>query len=100
MLGPKLKPGVDVSGLRPEMVLAVLVARAYHPTGAITVTSVVDGKHKVGSKHYVGQAVDLRIFDISISQAREWVEAIAISLGKQYDVILESDHVHIEFDPK
>ena len=67
------------------------------------VTSANDGKHKEGSKHYTNEAFDIRIRNIRgplVSQARGWRDRMRSALGKDYDVILEHDHLHAELDPK
>jgi len=99
----RIKPGVRVHGIRPEIVLALMVAESiYQSHGAeVVVTSGIDGQHKRGSKHYAGQAVDVRIWNLPDSVPAETVRAeIAEALAGDYDVVLESDHIHIEFDPK
>ena len=53
-----------------------------------------------GTKHGVGQAFDLRISSIPKSKLTEVVEALKLALGDDYDVVLEEDHIHVEFDPK
>ena len=92
------KNGVKVNGIKPEMVLAIMVVNNIIP-GA-TITSVVDGKHSRTSLHYVGYAIDVRTRDIEPSVQTEYVRQIKVALTDEYDVILESDHIHIEFQPK
>ncbi len=97
-----IKPGVDVRGIQPEILLAIQEARevyrAYDAT--LVITSALDRKHMTGSKHYDGQAVDLRTKNLMSPNRARVAEAINRALGPQYDVVLESDHIHIEFDPK
>jgi hypothetical protein len=95
-----LKAGVRVLGIRPEVVLALMIARdVYESFGAhdsFVITSAVEGQHKRASKHYSGAAVDLRrpnAADIIVADLQR-------RLGNDYDVILEADHVHLEYDPK
>lgn len=64
----------------------------------VTITSGRDGKHMQGSKHYLGLAIDIRTRDMK-NQERV-LNSVKKILGSLYDVILESDHMHIEFDPK
>lgn len=94
----RIKEGVNLAGLRPEMLLAINAAEGVWGKAPVTVTSALDGKHGRGSLHYVGLAVDLRTRDIMAPEAK------ALSLGKelgaQYDVVLESNHIHVEFQPK
>ncbi len=99
---PKLKPGVRLTGIRPETLLAVMVAeRAYNQAGhELVVTSCVDGKHGRGSLHYSGAAVDLRTRDVPSDAMQEIVAEIREALGADFDVILETDHLHIEYQAK
>ena len=94
-----IKPGVRVLGLQPEILLAIFVAeRLYNEQAqALVVTSITDGQHKVGSMHYAGRAVDLRL---PTTPAARMIEQLAGRLGADYDVILEADHIHVEYDPK
>jgi hypothetical protein len=64
----------------------------------MTITSANDGIHKKGSKHYENNAIDIRTRDMINRTLTQ--KQIAYTLGKDYDVILESDHIHIEYDPK
>lgn len=95
-----IKPGVRVRGLSNEILLAIVIAESvYRETqGLMVITSLTDGKHSVGSLHYTGEAVDLRLpSTIVIDQV---VSQLKSALGSSYDVILETDHIHIEYDPK
>src|SRR5919108_658569 len=98
----KLKPGVRVLGIRPELVLALLVLRdlytEYGVGSACVVTSVIEGEHRRASLHLAGAAVDLRHPGAQV--ARQLVAAAQAQLGEEYDVLLEADHVHVEFQPK
>lgn len=61
-----------------------------------------DGVHGKGSKHYSGEAFDCRTRNIP-GDHRAKVEifhTIKRVLGKDFDVILEKDHIHVEYDPK
>jgi hypothetical protein len=97
-----LKPGVCITGMRPEILLALVVAeRAYQELGQdCTVTACVDGKHSTGSLHYAGQAIDLRTRNVPLADLQKLAERIRECAGRNYDVILEADHLHVEFQPK
>ena len=66
----------------------------------VTVTSAVDGTHGIGSLHYVGYAADVRIWGIIDDYLPQFTEGLSEALGEEFDVVLESDHIHIEFQPK
>lgn len=87
----------------PEIVHAMKVAdnlsRSIAGKEAV-VTSILDGKHKKGSKHYTGNAFDLRIYIYTKEQLNDLIDLLKTTLGPNYDVVLENDHIHIEFDPK
>lgn len=97
-----IKPGVKVAGIRPEMILAVMVAeRVCERYGVdLVITSALDGKHSETSLHYSGCAVDLRNKEMASDAKDEAVRTLKESLGRDYDVILEVDHIHIEFQPR
>jgi len=95
--------GVSLRDLKPQAVVGLLVCdRIYAAHGqAMTVTSVNDSSHMVRSKHYEGRAFDLRINDLPA----EVREQIGVELQHEltplgFDVVIESDHFHVEHDPK
>lgn len=97
----KIKPGVRLTGLRPEVLLGVQAADSVYAKYGLdcVITSAVDGIHSKGSLHYTGQAVDLRTRD-SGAKINEIVRDIKEALAENYDVVLEKDHLHLEFQPK
>lgn len=64
------------------------------------VTSLMDGRHKVNSKHYSGEAADFRIWGFEELELDEIVSELQSYLGDDFDVVLEETHIHIERDPK
>lgn len=97
----RLKQGVDIRGIKPELILAmVLVEPVISKHAKFVVTSVCDGTHMKTSLHYQGLAMDVRTREIPEVMLRPCLEEIKSVLGSQFDVVLEGDHYHIEFDPK
>lgn len=97
----QLKKGVSVGGIFPEVLLALYIAdQVYRDLfkANLVVTSLRDGKHKAGSKHFSGQAADLRIWGLE-DKVGMVVAALSAALGKDYDVVAEVDHIHLEYDP-
>ena len=100
----KLKSGVKATGLRPELLLAINVAdEVYNNHGwELTITSLLDGAHSLTSLHYTGCAADLRTTAANIPKST--IDAIAADIRKaltvDYDVIVEPDHIHLEFQPR
>lgn len=92
---------VSLDGLNTRMLTAIqAAAQVWKEQGmqSVTITSALDGDHGTRSLHPSGQAIDLRIWGLpSMRSAAEQVKDL---LGPDYDVILETDHLHIEFDPK
>jgi hypothetical protein len=97
-----LKTGVRIAGIKPEAVVAMMVCEgAYRSLGyEMVVTSCVEGQHSRGSIHYVGMAFDLRISHLRPESVPIIVAKIKEQLGGDFDVVLESDHIHCEYEPK
>ena len=97
----QFKEGVNFTDIHEAVSDPTLLAgldyifRKFGVEGAV-ITSARDGKHNEDSFHYKGQAIDLRtkhVLEALTKQIKEY-------LGTDYDVVLESDHIHIEWDPK
>ena len=97
-----LKEGVQLTGLRPEMVLATVVIDAvYTELGVPTViTSAVDGQHSENSLHYTGLALDFRTNTLPPDFQGKLLNLVTTRLGAEFDVVLEEDHLHVEFQPE
>ena len=97
----KLKHGVSVAGVRPEIVLAMQVAEnVLRGFGAeLTVTSCLEGRHRRNSLHYAGLAFDLRTRDLEVDPS-EVTARLREALGPEFDVVLEPTHIHVEFQPE
>jgi len=95
-----VKAGVVLS-TRPEIVAARrIVAEVWARFGyQAVVTSGLDGVHSEGSLHPNGLAEDYRTRDVPLSVLPVMVAEVRARLGSDYDVVLESDHLHVEFDP-
>jgi len=94
-----LKAGVDISRLNRNIRRALSVVDAVfldHNQEPI-LTSTYEGNHSAGSLHYANDAFDLRLPD---DNRLDIVTRIRERLGKDFDVIIEYDHIHIEYDPK
>ncbi len=93
---------MDLRLLSPQMAIAAAVADSVYTELGVpcVITSGRDSKHGAGSLHYLGHALDLRIRDMTAYTATKAYERLRDRLGAQYDVVLESTHIHVEFDPK
>jgi hypothetical protein len=109
----KVKNGVKFEEFRPCVVTLIetLGEVANEINKDIWITSANDGKHKNGSKHYSNEALDIRIKNLSSEES--WIVHKRLSglndlvdynnepfYKNCYDVVLESDHIHVEYDPK
>ena len=100
------KPGVRFARITPELltILRALERCALHPAvpaEGIYVTSGSDGTHAPNSKHYSGQAVDVRSKTFTRAGKREWMAVLAQELGPRYTVLLEyegqpREHFHVQ----
>lgn len=94
-----IKAGVDISRLNREIRRALpKIQWELNPYNEeLVITSTYEGTHGEGSLHYCNDAIDVRVPDRhGITAKRD----LKVKLGKDYDVVLESDHIHIEYDPK
>jgi hypothetical protein len=107
-----LKPGVNVTCLGDDIraVLPVVIeiwSALSAPTPVIT--SGVDGVHMQGSRHGAGQAIDLRLNNVSVALGRQLCRGLGEALNARfpgvYQVVFEYDpatpnvrHCHAEFD--
>jgi len=97
-----IKPGVKfshVSFLYPDIVRMIYIAQMEAPDGyEMTITSACDGEHKVNSAHYRGKAFDIRSRDMEPETVKTWAKRIQAALGTCYFVLLETDHLHMQFN--
>lgn len=99
-----------IISLDPHILQALYVARDWYKILFshldFTVTSLMDGDHSENSLHYVGRAADIRTWADEVgTQMEDYVKqtlcnAIQRELGKDYDVVVETTHIHMEYDPK
>lgn len=97
----QLKDGVVIHGNKYTnaiMQAAQLVYARYEVN--VVVTSGDDGQHGVNSYHPKHRALDLRFWDIQPEKRRSVAEEIRQLLPAYYDVVMETDHFHIEADAK
>jgi len=62
----QIKSGVNITGMRPELVLGAMIAYSVLDNLGyfLTITSALEGKHSRTSLHYSGNAFDIRSRDI------------------------------------
>lgn len=111
----KLLNTVKINGahFEPHISTILTTARDTAPKfedSILWVTSANDLTHKKSSKHYSNEAFDLRVKNVSSSDKKgdatqdpailAWAAKLRDGLGKNYDVVVEKDHLHVEYDPK
>jgi len=57
-------------------------------------------QHEPPSKHVTGGAHDFRIRHLPDGVDQDIASMIQEQLGDGFDVVLESTHIHVEYDPK
>ena len=97
----KIKKGASLSGidirLRPALVAADASFKLIECD--FVITSGLDGAHSAGSLHYYGLAFDCRTRHIPNGLVQTVVKEIKTSFPNVFDVVLEINHIHIEYDP-
>lgn len=94
-----VKAGVDISRLRrPIRKILNRLEEIYRKYGyELVITSTYEGNHSPSSLHYANLAIDIRCprrdKDKLYAEVRK-------ALSDDYDVVLEKNHIHIEYDPK
>ncbi len=72
--------------------LAVLLLLDY--PGEVIITSGSDGKHSPTSRHYKGEAIDIRKWNLK--DYKGFQEAYQAALGPKFFVLDEPDHLHCQ----
>lgn len=100
----KLKSGVTLLGLVPQMNVALQAADALYERYGVdcVITSGNDGRHSSKSRHYSGMALDLRVRNLPDPEAdgRQIASELNEALGIDFDVIFEGDHIHVEWEAR
>lgn len=99
MIQPLIKFGVDISRLTRETRRGLdTVWTIYDGRGeTLIITSTYEGDHSAGSLHYANQAFDARP---AVHRPGDTIKVLRTQLGKNWDVVIESNHWHFEYDPK
>lgn len=101
------KPGVRFAVITPALLhMLGAVERLSRtlpglPAEGLVITSGSDGTHMVGSKHYSGEAIDLRTKTLSATTRSDLIASLRAALGPQFTVLLEhegaaQEHVHAQ----
>lgn len=93
------------AGVQPRLINILAgvanVAATLATPSEVWITSGIDGVHSMDSLHYALRAVDIRSRNFPSAEAlQSFVARLRTELGPAYQVIVESDHIHVEFDPR
>ena len=95
-----IKHGVKLAKQNVWAVAMPIIFEIYRDFGVTAViTSGTDGLHLPNSLHYSGMAFDFRTRHVPLGQREELAAEVSRALGDNFDVVLESDHLHVEYDP-
>ena len=101
-IAPEYRDKVSVRHFKPPTVMAaIIVDQVYLSNGSeLILTTGDEGTHTRSSKHYIGHAFDGRTRHLEPDLVSVIVMQCKERLGRDYDVVLEPTHLHVEFDPK
>jgi hypothetical protein len=111
------KPGVRFGTITPALLYILTTVERLSrtlfglPEEGLVITSGSDSQHMAGSKHYTGEAIDLRSRTMPATIREVLIVALRRELGPQFTVLYEGDgtpqaHIHIQvrggrrFDPE
>lgn len=99
-----LKEGVSVDGCRAEILIAAIsiIAPLYKRYGhtLIITSGTEDVEHSVKhSRHYSGDALDLRHRYFSNKAKHQIVAELKLLLGDNFVILLERHHIHVHYAP-
>ncbi len=93
---------IDLSCICPQ--IAIVLPTLDSLIGKYDVDLVItcgrEGKHSNTSLHYAGRAIDFRNRGLSADQRAEFVDAARRYLNNDFDLVNESNHFHLEYQPK
>lgn len=96
------KDGVKVDGVKIETIELMLFLNTFFVrvlSKDFIVTSCTDGKHMKNSKHYIGYAIDIRTRHLTPRDIITLVSWFKMYHDDEYDMVVEKDHIHVEYDP-
>ena len=95
----KAKSGVKLFGLQlPMRKVQIYAEEIWKEHGQkLVITSTTDSVHSAGSLHPFGYAEDLRTFYFKRSTKRIVADKLQKKLGKNYQVIVKFNHIHVEY---
>jgi len=101
-IGVSVKPGVDTRNIDlNRMGPAIRAAQhAFDVEGVDTVVTSAYRPRDTKSLHSKGLALDFRTRTLRDGRDTAVADAMIAELGHEYQVIVEDDHIHVEYDPR
>lgn len=108
----RLKSGVSIQGLHEKICKALGyfegVYKAYNLSESFVITSgtedppdtedLRESTHRASSLHPTGRAVDIRTWGFTKQDLHDIAQTAQDVLGEDYDIIVEIDHLHVEYE--
>lgn len=103
----RIKLGVQLDGVHWALFYAavlweLLLQRRGYPEATIVggrEGADLIGPERMGGEHAAGLALDLRTRDLAPGDVQDIAGELRGALGPQWEVIVESDHVHVDIVP-
>jgi len=97
----KFKPGVNPIGANPPVTLAIVCLNDIFQLFKhdLMITSILDGTHDPKSYHRFGMAFDFRTHGITKGELTQIADVFKEACP-MWDIVIEVDHGHVEYDPK
>lgn len=94
---------INLANLAPQLALVLTgtVVPIFQRFGSdVMITSANDANHSATSLHYAGCAVDIRNWYVNKDEWSELKKQIDEALTMDFDFVIESNHFHLEYQPK
>jgi hypothetical protein len=86
---------INMMGIHPRILWVTLLIESVWNGEPVLITSVMEGEHMEGSLHYKGRAIDFRYPEIDRVIK---LEKLRKALSGLFGMVLEKDHIHIEYE--
>jgi len=103
----RIKPGADCRGLADAITTKLFIVEQCHRYVAgeyglpLVITCGTDNHaDRPGSLHPAGLAIDIRTRHLTFEQVEQLAADLCRYLDADYDVVIETDHLHLEYDPE
>ena len=96
----KIKPGVQLSGIQPEMLIGLMVIEPMFSAKGVdlVITSCTDSEHSNMSRHYIGYGLDIRTRDFDPDDLIPFEQELQLALGAEFYLKFEVNHYHLQFN--